>query len=91
MKHISYTSSVLVYSMSTVFCIAVLFGLKVGWDNMPIIHKQIWGIIVFYSIGGNMIFIFLCISAFFAIKVHAQWRLDHQGIKEVRKRVVKDA
>jgi len=88
-KHISYISSGIVYSMSTIFCIAILFGLKVGWDAMPIFAREVWGMIVFYAVSGMIIVIFLCVTAMFVIKVHAQWKLDHQGIKEVRKRVTK--
>ena len=91
MKHISYVSSGIVYSMSTVFCIAVLFGLKVGWDSMPLVAHSIWGMIVFFSVSAQIIIIFSCITVMFVIKLHAQWKLDHQGIKEVRKRVTKDA
>lgn len=89
MKHISYTSSALVYSMSTIFCIAILFGLKVGWDSMPPFAHQIWGMIVFYAIGGMILVIFASIAWMFVSKGHSQWKLDHQGVKEVRKRVVK--
>lgn len=89
MKHISYTSSALVYSMSTIFCIAVLFGLKVGWDSMPTNAHSIWGMIVFFAVSFQIVIIFSCITAMFVIKLHAQWKLDHQGIKEVRKRVAK--
>lgn len=89
MKHISYVSSAIVYSMSTVFCIAILFGLKVGWDSMPVVHRQVWGMIVFYSISGMIIFIFLCVCGFFLVKLRAQWKVDMMGVKEVRKRVTK--
>lgn len=90
MKHISYTSSAIVYSVSTIFCIAILFGLKVGWDSMPVFAHQIWGMIVFYAISIQIIAIFTCVSIMFIIKLHAQWKLDHMGIKEARKRVTKD-
>jgi hypothetical protein len=86
-KHISYVSSAIVYSMSGIFCIAILFGLKVGWDSMPLVHRQIWGMIVFYAISGMIIFIFLCICGFFLIKLRAQWKVDMLGVKEPRKRV----
>lgn len=85
MKHISYTSSVIVYSMSAIFCIAVLFGLKVGWDSMPIMAHTIWGMIVFFAVSVQIVFIFSCIAVMFGIKLHAQWKMEHNGIKEPRK------
>lgn len=79
-NHISYVSSVMVYSMSAIFCVATLFGLKVGWDSMPPTAHTIWGMIVFYAVSAQIVFVFTCIAAMFAIKLHAQWKLDHDGI-----------
>ena len=84
-NHISYFGSTVVFGMTTVFCFAVLAALAAGWSALPPGFRSVWGEIVFACVCFCLVIGFASFPVMWWIKVHAMWKLDHEGIKEPRK------